>query len=424
MNAPLFLTGSLSARAILATGVAASLALLGGCAGSSSLKSASAKPNKATAATDKSVARAEQAVEQAPKDAALRAALGQTYLAAGRFQSAATAFNDAMSLGDNGARTALGLGLALIGSGHQRDAVALLDDWRSDIPAADLGLALALAGETGRGVAILSDAVRSGASTPKLRQNLAYAYALDGRWAEARLMAAQDVPAAELDKRIAMWTLSALPDRNQDRVAGLIGAPVRSDPGQPAMLALNTDPVEQQLAAQSVPEAAPAPAFAANDAPAPSEAPAVYSNLTAQQEPVAEAPRPALAAAFAGMAPKPARAAKVAAPRPKLAAGGSHLVQLGAFSSPQGARRSWGIFVARTPSLKSYRMTITAANVHGKAVWRVAAAGLNGRDAASGLCSRVKSSGGACFAYSGPVRGVPQKLMPGRDTAGTQRARR
>lgn len=77
MTAPLFLTGSLSARAILATGVAASLALLGGCAGSNSLKSASAKPNKATAATDRAVARAEQAVAEAPKEAALRSALGQ-----------------------------------------------------------------------------------------------------------------------------------------------------------------------------------------------------------------------------------------------------------------------------------------------------------------------------------------------------------
>ncbi len=80
-------------------------------------------------------------------------------------------------------------------AGRNRDAVAILDDWRDAIPVADLGLALALAGEPTRGSAILADALRNGENTPKLRQNLAYAYALDGRWREARIMMMQDVPA-------------------------------------------------------------------------------------------------------------------------------------------------------------------------------------------------------------------------------------
>jgi hypothetical protein len=103
---------------------------------------------------------------------------------------------------------------------------------------------------------------------------------------------------------------------------------------------------------------------------------------------------------------------------------GTHLVQLGAFSSKQGARRAWGIFVQRTPHLASFRMTITQANVRGKQVWRVAAAGLNGSGAASGLCSQVKSGGGACFAYATPLRPTAVPVLPGRDLSGPQRARR
>ncbi|MBC2663196.1 tetratricopeptide repeat protein [Novosphingobium flavum] len=443
MNTSREFPGPLLSRAAAAVSIAASLSILGGCAGSASPRSASAEPAASVRTADRALAKAEQAVQRAPQDAAARAALAQAYLAAGRFQSAATTFDDAMSLGDNSARTALGLALAQIGLGRQREAVALLDDWRAEIPASDLGLALALAGEPARGVAILSDAARSGESTPKLRQNLAYAYALSGRWTEARVMAAQDLPAAELDRRMAIWALSALPDRTQERVAGLIGAPLRSDPGQPAALALRSDPVGEQLAAQSARPlpAAPAPVAAtalaqAGDelpaTPATAESVAVTQNLAAQtDQPVAEPagkalPRPSVASAFARLTPKPARPARPAlmAAAAVSAVRGTHLVQLGAFSSKQGARRAWGIFVQRTPHLASFRMTITQANVRGKQLWRVAAAGLNGSGAASGLCSQVKSGGGACFAYATPLRPTAVPVLPGRDLSGPQRARR
>jgi hypothetical protein len=44
-------------------------------------------------------------------------------------------------------------------------------------------------------------------------------------------------------------------------------------------------------------------------------------------------------------------------------------------------------------------MKITPATVRGKSFWRVAATGLDG-NGAGGLCSKVKSRGGVCFAYS------------------------
>ena len=104
--------------------------------------------------------KAEKAVARSPRNTAARAELGQAYLKAGRFASAQAAFEEAVSLGDTSPRTALGLSLAEIANRHERDAVAVLDQHKEALPAADLGLALALAGETGRGVAVLVDAVR------------------------------------------------------------------------------------------------------------------------------------------------------------------------------------------------------------------------------------------------------------------------
>jgi len=450
-----------ASRLVLLAGASLAVGLVSGCSGGHAIRSASAAmPERLGAAevkADKAVVRAEAAVAKAPDQVATRAALGKAYLAAGRFGSAATALSDAMTLGDRSGGTALSLALAEIGGGQPRQAIALLDQWRDEIPASDLGLALALAGETSRGVAILADAVRGGESTPKLRQNLAYAYALDGRWTDAKVMAAQDVPGDQIDKRMAYWALSMLPDRNVDRIAALIGAPIRiSDPGQPAALALNVAPAAQpQMAVQQV---APAPAVASSGELAPvaptAQAGTVAANLTAQQA-AAVAARPAVtvhrsvAEAFAGSEPVSTVMAQPAPVRPvavaerrtrplhvatmvKPVAKGTHFVQLGAFSTEQGARRAWGIYTRRNPDLAAFRMTISPATVKGRQVYRVAAGGLGGNMAANTLCGRVKASGGECFAYGVSNRFAPLKSAPAAVTprmaaampAGPQRARR
>ncbi|MEY4055627.1 MAG: hypothetical protein RL519_962, partial [Pseudomonadota bacterium] len=225
---------------------------------------------------DKAIQLAEALVAASPREASYRALLAHAYLKAGRFESAAATFDNAMELGDNTGKTALGLALSYAAAGRNRDAVAILDDWRDAIPVADLGLALALAGEPTRGSAVLADALRNGENTPKLRQNLAYSYALDGRWREARLMMSQDVPADQIDARISDWAAKTRPEDYHLRVAGLLNAPVRSDPGQPTRLALNSNPVTEQLAAQSA-AADQAPQLAAASAPA-AELPPLAAN--------------------------------------------------------------------------------------------------------------------------------------------------
>lgn len=452
-------------RLPLAAGSALAFSLLAGCTGQGAIHSASAaSADRAFAAnatrSERAVAKAEAAVAKAPQDATARADLGRVYLAAGRFESAATALTDAMTLGDASGKTALSLALARIGAGQPGAAVALLDEHRGDIPAGDLGLALALAGESSRGVAILADAVRGGENTPKLRQNLAYAYALDGRWAEAKVMAAQDVPADQLDRRMALWALSALPDRNRDRVAGLLGAPVRIDPGQPEALALRLAPealrrAEAEAPAPSV-AAAPAgelPALAAAEPMARPEAPVattVAANLAAQSaeaqsasaHPASARPAtrvPSLASVAAAFTPREFRAGKfqpapAAMPAPTRAlaaavmarpgAGATHVVQLGAFGSEKNARRAWGIYTRENPKLSAYRPVIVPAVVKGRQLWRVAAGGFTGRFAAAGLCGQLKAQGGACFAYALPTRALPVPTASNRDISAPQRARR
>lgn len=374
---------------------------------------------------EKAIAKAEELVAANPGEADYRALLGQAYLRAGRFESASQSLDDAMKLGDNSTRTALSLALAWSGTGRGHDAVAVLNDWRDAIPAADLGLAYALAGESTRGVAILAGALRSGESTPKLRQNLAYALALDGRWREARLMAAQDVPADKLDARISAWAVNARSEDARLRVASLIGAPVRVDGGMPTRLALEASRGQQQLAAEAS-AAPPAPMVAAAGelppadgnqvelaqynpvvAPAAVQAPAPTIRFVEQAvvQPVpASLPgwKPVQRVKIARLAPARALAP---APRPQraeapmIAKGSTHAIQLGAFSSEQGARRAWGHYAGRNPELRGFRMAVTSATVKGKTFWRLSASGLDG-SCAGGMCAKVKARGGVCFAYA------------------------
>ena len=138
-------------RSILPLGLAGAVALAmaagagfsSGAVAKSSTDKAAAEAQKALSKgnVEKAIGLAEGLVAANPKNASYRALLGQAYLRAGRFESAATTFNDAMKLGDNSARTALSLALADVGAGRNGEAVAILNDWRDAIPAADLGLA-------------------------------------------------------------------------------------------------------------------------------------------------------------------------------------------------------------------------------------------------------------------------------------------
>ncbi len=390
---------------------------------------------------DRAIIHAEAAVLAEPRNGGYRALLGAAYLESGRFQSASTAFGDAIDLGDSDARTILSYALTKIAVGENAAALNMLSEFQSVIPAADLGLALALAGEPERGVHHLINNVRNGENSAKSRQNLAYAYALAGNWRAARVMAAEDVPADQLDARLSDWAANARPEDYQVRVAGLLGVSPVSDDGQPQYLSLSNFPSQPMLVAEaeemntddivvaaaqpsqseamafgiddidtaeasSVQTARPAPVRVAA-APAPAPAPVAAASPSASRSAprfisnalVQNVPAPAV------RAPAPAAPTRVATPAPQrrmaVATGSAatHLVQLGSFETRAVAESKWREMKSRWPQLADHDVMITEAKVNGTTFFRVAAAGFGSRSARS-MCNSVKSSGGGCFAYA------------------------
>lgn len=393
--------------ALLAVGMAG-MALLGGC-------SQAPRPDKmaqqsrdamSRGQTPRAIALAEQAVQADGRSAGLRLLLANTYLRAGRFESARQGFADAIELGDDSSKAAIGLVLSELALGHNSAALDTINTYGDVLPAADLGLALAMAGQNQRGIDVLTNAIRQGQNQPKVRQNLALAYALSGMWSESKIMASQDIPADQVDARIQSWAAMARPEDSRRRVASLLGSPLIGDNGQPEALALAHFPAVG-------PDKAAAPEKAVAEAPAPAPAPAVDA-------PPAQAPYASGALARIDLAPStapasvsipvvqpvPARhaapvrvaqarhAVVASAPAQKL---GTHLVQLGAFNSEESAFRAWHHFVARNPRLQGHPNLITKVSVHGRDFWRVQAAGFAGQASAATLCGSLRAHGGACL---------------------------
>lgn len=249
----------------LAVTTALASATLAGCSGKvapqASHSTAQAEMAMAKGKASKAVSHAEAAVLAAPRVAENRAMLGSTYMEAGRFVAAATTYGEAIELGDTSSRTIVSYALAQLASGNQRGALSTLDTYEAQLDPADFGLAVAMAGRPQQGVHVLGNALRSGQNTAKVRQNLAYAFALKGDWRSARLMVAQDLPADKVGDRLGQWATTSAPGLHHARVASLLGVPMVADSGQPAALALSNYPSVPMLAAENAakPEAAKAP---------------------------------------------------------------------------------------------------------------------------------------------------------------------
>lgn len=447
----------------LAVTTALASVMLTGCT-TASAPPATTSFSKAQAAlekgqTDRAIAYAEEAVLAEPRNASYRAMLGAAYLEAGRFQSAATSFDDAIALGDEDPKTVLSYALAMMGLGDNQAALARLTEWEAAINPADLGLALALAGNPERGIHVLTNTLRSGYNTPKVRQNLAYTYALAGNWRAARVMMAEDVPPGEVDTRLTQWAANAAPENFQVRVASLLNVTPAQDAGQPRHLALGNFPSQKMMVAEAEAQAPAAPAFA-QAAPLPSraaepadlpgfalaEAPQVTQPLRAasaefessapartveprvavSKSPAKAAPAPRFVSRpvvqsvperVARAAPKPRSAAKAAAPASRKVAiatgsAATHLVQLGSFDSRAVAEDKWSEMKRKFPQLRDRDVVITEAQVDGRTFFRLAASGF-GKSSARSMCSIVQSKGSGCFAYAAasPPAGVVQRTV-------------
>ena len=396
----------------------------------------------ALAANDLStaVSLAERAVENSPRDAGFRALLGNCYLASGRFASAESAYRDSLSLVASQPQIVLKLALVQIAQGKNDEAKNLLAMAQSVLDPADIGLALALAGDPQAAVAVLEPAARAIGADARVRQNLALAHAFAGNWEQARTVAAQDVPADQLDGRIQQWMALATPARASDQVAAFIGIqPAAGDPGQPVRLALNKEDAARQAAAQPVeapaaeltsvatvelPPVTEQPVAIAAAEPVPAPAPEQVSAAeplpvaVAMAEPaptaVAETSVSSIREARPALSPAAVRLAEPVASLRRASLSKTHagksraVVQLGAFSSRDRIELAWSRASSKYAELRGYTPVSARFDSAKGTVYRLSVKGFDSDRQARLFCESLQRSGRACFvrASSGdaPVR--------------------
>jgi len=386
---------------------------------------------------------AERAVELSTRDVGYRMTLADLYLKNGRFASAEAAFSDILMLDPKNERAALARTLSMIGLGKTGEAQIELDRLVGSASAADVGLALALAGQADRAIEMLEPAARAPEANGRVRQNLALAYALAGNWERARIVASQDLSPAEVGTRLRQWAALANPAAPASMVASILGVtPAASDPGQPVRLALATPP-SQAFAEAEVPVAAGGPA---NVEPVPAVPVAVAAAVPAPQVPAAaqafnyEAPvhgdvfaaavqsaaveipvtaarseviaAPVVTAAVASLVEAPVPAKKAPAPvakapilaftpkkaeLPRAKPVGRYVVQIGAYRTAGQVEQAWARAYRRYDFAGGQPLSTTISLPRKGLLHRLAVSGYDRHQDASRLCQSIRNKGGTCF---------------------------
>ncbi len=369
---------------------------------------------------------AEELVSAMPTEAAYRSLLGRAYLSNGRYDSARTAFKDAMALGNRDVRTIISLSLAETGLGNATGARALLADHISDLPAADYGLAIAMAGDPREGVRALMEAVKQPDATAQTRQNLAYAMALAGSWGQARLIAGQDMSAREAEARIGQWSQAAQAGNEQSRVVAMLGvSPRADDAGLPSRLALGSNAAPTQMASASTDLAAEAPqdlppvveepVQVATTAVPPSSPSTIAVAMSFDATESANAPlirassdpmRQAARAAFQRSRNNDAQAMVARADMSRMRAviaptadakASDWVIQLGAFDTAGVAKAKWQQISRGKTALGAFREIHSEFSLNGRTFHRLAIRGFGDRSSAYATCQSLRAEGRACF---------------------------
>lgn len=383
----------------------------------------------------------EQAVALSPRDAGYRLTLADIYMRSGRFQSAEATYRDVLALDPSRPRAGIALAMMQAANGRSQDALAQLDSLQGQASPNDLGLAYALAGSPQRAVEILEPVARSMSASARVRQNLALAYALGGDWSRARMIASQDVSAAELSQRMSEWASMASHPGSSNPVVAILGVNPVTDAGQPIRLALNA-PAAPVSAPVQMAEAAPIILPAVEQAAAPAPAPAIvvpastpieapaYAELEQPEWGVAsngavQLPAPApeaeqlpareqyAAAAETLVRPDPVvmpvsqrpvrRSGRIvealstpSVAAPVRSATGRYVVQIGAYSNATNAERAWQDAERRFGLASEQPVTMTFDH-NGRLFHRVAISGFISRADANRQCTSIRSRGGQCF---------------------------
>ncbi|MDO9490529.1 MAG: SPOR domain-containing protein [Sphingomonadaceae bacterium] len=339
---------------------------------------------------DAGVAMAEARVQATPDNLDARRTLAQVYLASGRFRSAAQAYDDALGLAPGDGALRLKKALALLGQGNQVAAIGELDRIAT---LADAGLAYALAGQAQRGVDLLTQAARAPDATPRTRQNLAFAYALAGQWARAKVIAGQDLDPSAVEARMREWAVLASTADPAVQTAGLLSVvPDGGDSGRPIGLAYipPASRVGQQVAAAAPAEILVAP-------------------VTADKPPADRRPEPRIASKAKSDA-QPTSSSMVRRTNLSLPAptGRQWVVQLGAYDRAELIETNWQRLLRRTGDLlDGYSPSRSEKLVGDRRYHRLSIAGFGKRVDAIELCEALQARGRDCF-----VRRVDAVLPP------------
>lgn len=314
---------------------------------------------------------------------------------AGDFPKAVAEWRGPAAAGDPDAQFNLGQAYKL-GRGVNADSAAALDWYRKAAAAgheqaqATLGLQLFQSGQRDEAMIWLKKAADQGESRAQYVVGTAYfngdslpkdwarAYALMTR-ANAAGIGAAKTSLAQMDQLIPEQQRSAglALAREMERTATLRASDAPG-PGMPLTLRNTRTP----------------------QATAPTSAtPATTGATTMAEAATPPPPWKAPVAAPAKVATPPVKPAAAPPPTPKPAtpivasAGGGWKIQLGAFSSPDGAKSGWTALSGKAPALKALNPSYTAA---GKFT-RLQAGPLTSRAAAGQACAAVKAAGSACF---------------------------
>lgn len=330
---------------------------------------------------------AEQRVSLAPDDLEARRTLAQIYFASGRFRSAAQAYDDALAIAPADEALRLKKALALLAQGNSVAAVGELDRI-GNLP--DAGLAYALGGQTRRGVDILAQAARQPDATARTRQNLALALALDGQWARARVIAAQDLDAATLDARVRQWAVLVATADPAVQTAGLLSITPAADDGRPMGLAYV--PPEARVR-----QVAGAPTVETSPLPKPVEVAAAAPIIVTPV--AADAP---VAAVKAPTAPVTLRTAvrKIGAAA-STAQANRWVVQIAAYDRAELLEANWQRLRQNNAELLGdYEAVRSEVTIGNRRYYRLALAGFDGRVEAVDVCEALQAKGRACFVRS------------------------
>ncbi|MCJ9429776.1 SPOR domain-containing protein [Kordiimonas marina] len=186
--------------------------------------------------------------------------LGKNELALGKYEEARKAFDGAWALMPGNPKVRSGRGVALAATGHVEEAIGAFSGAIDTASMSNMALVLAAAGHPTDAIGILEPLVRSGKAGVQGRQNLAMAYLMAGREADAFKLARVDLDSKTVDETFTFYrSLASLTPAH--RMQALVSGSV--DPSWTAQamgnMAVADSDAQKAAAKRLVPEEKPAP---------------------------------------------------------------------------------------------------------------------------------------------------------------------